>query len=186
MSTKPLSTADGKRSRRNILASSAPHPLFLSPSFLPLLARRVLDSKQLSSLAPIVSYLILQSPRLSFFHRPRSHLIATGLVWVAAAQHSPKPPRICSHPGWWAQQNAADGQDFAVTSTPLICVRSVSSKVDCGSLICFRSLHVCFRQQDSSLDLLSPVLTRSRYCPAPVRVLGIATSGKPTHSQIQP
>ena len=90
---KPLSMADGKRSRRNILASSAPHPLFLSPSFLPLLARRVLDSKQLSSLAPIVSYPILQSPRLSFFHRPRSHLIATGLVWVAAAQHSPKPLR---------------------------------------------------------------------------------------------
>jgi hypothetical protein len=117
-------------------------------------------------------------------------------VWVAAALHSPKPPRICSHPGWWAQQNAADDQDFAIASTPLICVRPVSrrkstrvphllslaarllSPAGCREMAakCFRRFAVAAPTSltlRTSLDLLSPRLTRSRYCPAPVRVLGM-------------
>jgi hypothetical protein len=189
---KPLSTADGKRSRRNILAKLCTAPSLTS--FLPPLARRVLESKQRSSLAPIVSYPILQSPRFSFFHRPRSHFDRTrfGVGGCSTAQPQ-ATEKFALTPAGGRSKMQPMAKILLSHPHRSFAFDHLLSKVDCGSFVCFHSPHVCFRPQDglrsafaglrslrpflslfsfgTSLHLLSLVLTRSRYCPAPVRFL---------------
>ena len=190
---KPLSTADGKRSRRNILAELSPS---LSNTFLPPSSRS--PSPRFETIFLTRPYCLVSPPTISqifFFH--------SFVVWCGSLQHNTAP----SHREF-ALTPAGGRSKMQPTAKILLshphrsfAFDHLLSNVDCESFVCFHSPHVCFRPQDglrsafaglrslrpflslfsfgTSLHLLSPVLTRSRYCPAPVRVLGIATSGSP-------
>jgi hypothetical protein len=157
---KPLSTADGKRSRRNILAKLCTAPSHL----LPPSSRS--PSPRVETTFLTRPYCLVSLPTISQIFFPSPPSIAFARTWFGVGGCStaqPQPPRICSHPGWWAQQNAADSQDFAVASTPLICVRSVSRRKSiAGPSFAFArcTFAVASRMQGNGCEVLSPVCGR--------------------------
>jgi hypothetical protein len=125
---KPLSTVDGKHSRRNILAKLSPAPS-LSLTFLPPSSRS--PNPRFETIFLTRSYCLVSPPLISqiFFLSPPS--IAFGRTWFGVGRCGSAQPQATENllsPRLVAQQNEADGQDFDVASTPLICVRSISRR----------------------------------------------------------